>query len=141
MPLAQYPRFRARRHCKRRKTPGDRPVIWVKFRLINGKSLRALVFDNPSECGVAEQVFVVGGQSVFDEQLQIAVKQQLRPFENHLDIVYLTNLTMPDLLERMKHLPGHSVVLLTTIAQDAAGTRFKSNESGTGCRCVERASI
>jgi PAS domain S-box-containing protein len=77
-----------------------------------------------------EHVFVVGGQSDFDKQLQIAVKQQLKPFENHLDIVYLTSLAMPDLLERLKHLPGRSVVLLTTIAQDAAGNRFKSNETG-----------
>jgi PAS domain S-box-containing protein len=78
-----------------------------------------------------EHVFVVGGQSYFfDNQLQIAVKQQLRPFENHLDIVYLTNLAMPDLLERLRHLPGRSVVLLTAIGQDATGTRFKSSESG-----------
>jgi PAS domain S-box-containing protein len=77
-----------------------------------------------------EHVFVVGGQSNFDKQLQIAVKQQLKPFENRLDIVYLTSLAMPDLLERLRHLPGRSVVLVTTIAQDAAGNRFKAYEAG-----------
>ena len=77
-----------------------------------------------------EHVFVVGGQSSFDKQLQVAVKLRLKPFESHLDIVYLTGLAMPDLLERLRHLPGRSVVLLTTIAQDAAGNRFKSNETG-----------
>ena len=37
---------------------------------------------------------------------------------------------MPDLLERLRHLPGHTLVLLTSIGQDAAGTSFKSNEVG-----------
>ena len=75
-------------------------------------------------------VFVVGGQSNFDKQLQVAVREQLKGFESHVDIVYLTSLAMPDLLERLRHLPPGSVVLLTTVAQDAAGQRFKSNETG-----------
>jgi PAS domain S-box-containing protein len=75
-------------------------------------------------------VFVVGGQGNFDKQLQAAVRGQLKRFESRLDIGYLTSLAMPDLLERLRHLPPRSVVLLTTVAQDAAGQRFKSNESG-----------
>ena len=77
-----------------------------------------------------EHVFVLGGQGNFDKQLQVAVKEQLKPFESNLDIVYLTTLAMPDLLDRVRHLPPRSVVLLTTIAQDADGQRFKSSESG-----------
>ena len=37
---------------------------------------------------------------------------------------------MPDLLERLRHLPSHTLVLFTAVSQDAAGTRLKSNETG-----------
>ena len=37
---------------------------------------------------------------------------------------------MPDLLECLRHLPSHTVVLLTSVGRDTAGTSFKSNELG-----------
>jgi PAS domain S-box-containing protein len=37
---------------------------------------------------------------------------------------------MPDLLERLRHLPSHTLVLLTSMAEDAAGTPFKASEAG-----------
>jgi PAS domain S-box-containing protein len=77
-----------------------------------------------------EHIFVLGGQGNFDKQLQAPLRDQLKHFEKRVDIVYLTSLTMPDLLERLRHLPSRSVVLLTTIGEDAAGTHFKSNEVG-----------
>jgi PAS domain S-box-containing protein len=78
----------------------------------------------------SQHVAVVGGQGPFDKEVQAVVKQQLKTFSNRLDISYLTDLAMPDLLERLRHLPTHTIVLLTTVAQDAAGNRFRSNESG-----------
>jgi hypothetical protein len=77
-----------------------------------------------------EHVVVVGGISDFDKQELASVKAELHEFTDHLDITYLTELAMPDLLERVRHLPPHTLVLLTSVAQDAAGTRFKSNEAG-----------
>jgi PAS domain S-box-containing protein len=75
-------------------------------------------------------VFVVGGQGNFDKQLLVPIREQLKPFEKRVDLAYLTNLTMPDLLERLRHLPSRSVVLLITIGEDAAGNHFKSSEVG-----------
>jgi PAS domain S-box-containing protein len=77
-----------------------------------------------------EHVYVVGGVSNFDKKQLAAVKQQLKVFADQIDIKYLTNLAMPDLLESLRHLPHHTIVLLTTIGQDAAGTPFKSSETG-----------
>ena len=77
-----------------------------------------------------EHVVVVGGVSEFDKQLLAAVKQQVQDFTGRVDITYLTDLPMPDLLERLRHLPNRTIVLSTTIAQDAAGTRFKSSDTG-----------
>jgi PAS domain S-box-containing protein len=36
---------------------------------------------------------------------------------------------MPDLLQRLRRLPSNTIILLTSIGQDAARTSFKSNES------------
>ena len=77
-----------------------------------------------------EHVVVVGGVSDYDKQQQAYVKQQLKGFTDHLDITSMTDLAMPDLLERLRHLPRNTLVLFTAVSQDAAGTRFKSNETG-----------
>jgi signal transduction histidine kinase len=77
-----------------------------------------------------EHVVVVGGVSDWDKQEEDNVKQQMTEFTNHLDITFMTDLAMPDLLERLKHLPAHTLILFTSISMDAAGRRFKSNETG-----------
>ena len=77
-----------------------------------------------------KRVIVVGGQSAFDKQQQAVVQEQLRTFSNRVNISFSTDLAMPDLLERLKHLSNDTVVLLTTVGQDAAGTRFSSNQTG-----------
>jgi signal transduction histidine kinase len=79
----------------------------------------------------AEHVIVVGGAANYDRQQAANVKQELKAFTDHLDITYMTELAMPDLLERLRHLPSHTLVLLTSVSMDAAGTRFKGNETGT----------
>src|SRR6185437_15137387 len=78
-----------------------------------------------------EHVVVVGGVSEFDKRQQAYIRQQLKELAGHLDITYMTDLAVPELIDRLKHLPPHTLVLLTSVAQDAAGTPFKSNEIGT----------
>jgi PAS domain S-box-containing protein len=77
-----------------------------------------------------KHVAVVGGVSDFDRQGQASVKEHLKAFTDQVDIISMTDLAMPDLLERLRQLPTHTVVLLTSVGQDAAGTRFKSSEVG-----------
>jgi signal transduction histidine kinase len=77
-----------------------------------------------------EHVVVIGGVSDIDRQQVASVKTELNAFTDHLDITYMTELAMPDLLERLRHLPPHTLVLFTAVSQDAAGTRFKSSETG-----------
>jgi PAS domain S-box-containing protein len=71
-----------------------------------------------------EHVVLVGGTSAFDKQAEAIVREQLRSYEDRLDLSYLTNLNMPTLSERLKHLPGNTVVVLISFSRDAAGTRF-----------------
>src|SRR4029077_28274 len=68
--------------------------------------------------------FVVGGIAPYDRYLEALVKERFRSYESSLEFTYLTDLDMPVLLERMKHLPSHSIVYHTSIMEDAAGAHF-----------------
>ena len=71
-----------------------------------------------------KHVFVVGGASPYDRSAQASVRERLHNYESKLDFEYLTDLAMPQLLDRLRHLPDHSVVLYLSILRDAAGTQF-----------------
>jgi PAS domain S-box-containing protein len=78
-----------------------------------------------------KHLFVVGGTSPVDRRQEEIVREQLNNYDGHVEISYLTDLSMPDLLERLRHLPNQSVVLFVALGQDATGTRFISGaESG-----------
>ena len=71
-----------------------------------------------------KHVVVVGGMGKFDEAFEESAKQGFQNQESKLEFTYLTNLTMPALLERLKHLPDHTIVYHTAITEDAAGQHF-----------------
>lgn len=77
-----------------------------------------------------QNVVVVSGSSPFDHEEQAEVQEQLKGYADRLNISYLTDLAMPLMVERLRHLPNHTIVLLTTIGQDGAGRRFISTEAG-----------
>jgi PAS domain S-box-containing protein len=70
-------------------------------------------------------VFVVGGGVYpYDKMLVAIARKQLHSYESRFAFTYLANPEMPTLLEQLRRLPEHSIVLYTAISQDAAGTRF-----------------
>ncbi len=69
-------------------------------------------------------LFVVGGTSTFDRQLQAIARRDLARFEHRVAITYLTALPMGELLKTLSTLPPHSVVLYLTIFADGAGRAF-----------------
>ena len=71
-----------------------------------------------------KHVVVVGGVGTYDRHLEDIVKQSLRNYESRLEITYLTDLDMPTLLRRLGQLPSNTIVLYTSIFQDAAGRHF-----------------
>ena len=78
-----------------------------------------------------KNVVVAGGTSTYDRKEQAVIKQQLKTFEGRLNIFYLTDLPMTVLLNRLRHLPEHTIVLLTSFGRDTAGTHFVAgSESG-----------
>ena len=71
-----------------------------------------------------KHVVVVGGTAEPDRRWEAIAKEGFRNYGSTLDFTYLTNLTMPTLLERLKHLPSNTIVYHTSITQDAAGEPF-----------------
>jgi PAS domain S-box-containing protein len=71
-----------------------------------------------------KHVVVVGGVGTYDRHLEDIVKQSLRNYESRLEFTYLTDLDMPTLLRRVGQLPSNTIVLYTSIFQDAVGRHF-----------------
>ena len=71
-------------------------------------------------------LFVVAGQSNYDRGLTALVKTGLVSYENKLGVTYLTDLPMSQLLERLRHLPDHSIVLFLSFFKDVQGREFLS---------------
>ena len=72
------------------------------------------------------RLFVVAGQSDYDRGLTALVKTDLISYENKLDVTYLTDLPMSQLLERLRNLPDHSIVLFLSFFKDVQGREFLS---------------
>ena len=73
-----------------------------------------------------KNVVVVGGVGPLDREVLANVKKELMPYEGRVEISYLTDLAMPDLLERLRHLPSNTIVLLTSIGQGCGRNQLQS---------------
>jgi signal transduction histidine kinase len=71
-----------------------------------------------------KHVIVVGGVGKFDRAVVATARASFHNFESKYEFTYLTDLDMPSLLERLRHLPGNSIVYHTSMMLDAAGNHF-----------------
>lgn len=71
-----------------------------------------------------KHVVILGGVGKFDEQWERIAEQSFRSYKSKLDFTYLNNLAMPELLDRIGHLPSGTIVYHTSIAEDVSGERF-----------------
>jgi signal transduction histidine kinase/ABC-type uncharacterized transport system substrate-binding protein len=71
-----------------------------------------------------KRIVVVGGVAPFDRGVETFAKSALGSYESKLTIEYWFDLDMPTLLERLRHLPNHSVVYFTALSVDAKGQGF-----------------
>src|SRR5438270_2031680 len=71
-----------------------------------------------------KHVVVTGGMGEFDQGWEAIAKQTFHNYESKLDFTYLTDLSMPALLERLRNLPKDTIVYHTSITQDASGDHF-----------------
>jgi signal transduction histidine kinase len=70
------------------------------------------------------RVFVIAGSASYDARWEALARQRFRPYEDRLELVYLSGLSMDDLLNRIANLPDHSIIQYLHIFADAAGKTF-----------------
>ena len=71
-----------------------------------------------------KRVVVVGGSGAFDRVIEAATHKSLHKYESSLDFTYLTDLDMPSLLKQLGQQPSNTIVLHTSLMEDAAGNHF-----------------
>ena len=76
-----------------------------------------------------KRVIVIYGSSDFEKEMLEMTKSELAGFENRVEIVYLTDVTMAELQGRLASLPEQSIVLYGAFAKDSAGVVFTGTES------------
>ena len=69
----------------------------------------------------ANRVVVVSGVTETDQAWIPLVRNALRPFEGQVKVTYLTNHSLPEILKTVSTLPRDTVVLYTSMFQDADG--------------------
>jgi PAS domain S-box-containing protein len=97
--------------------------VWT--RLDPAKTLEAALRLQPG----TKHVVVVGGATESDRELVSFIRRSLHSYEGKLDFAYLTDVAMPVLLERLQHLPQHSIILYANIQQDAAGHYLSATQA------------
>jgi PAS domain S-box-containing protein len=67
------------------------------------------------------QVFVISGIAAFDKLYADLFRTQRAPFETRVTFYDLAGLTLPELRERVQHLPPNSIVFFLSVSDDGAG--------------------
>jgi signal transduction histidine kinase len=91
---------------------------WTKFEPT--KTIEAALRLFPA----TRHVVIIGGTTAFDTTAVSITKTNIASLAAKLDLAYMTDLEMNQLLERVRHLPDQTVVLYISFFRDAAGHKF-----------------
>lgn len=97
-------------------------AIWVGLDV--RKTMEAALRLHPQ----AQQFVVVAGSSTSDAALLALVRDQLATYSDHPRVSYLTNLSLPELSERVATLGPESIILYVTFSRDSVGRALISAE-------------
>lgn len=81
------------------------------------KAVRLIVDSRPS----TKKIYVILGSSETEKRIQADYTRQLAKLGNSVDIVYLSDLTFPEMLERVKTVEKEAAILYTFTYADKAG--------------------
>jgi PAS domain S-box-containing protein len=116
--------------CQPDRIPGGFPVdsdfTGVAGDIAPAETLAAALRLRPG----TKHVVVIVGIGALDLDRKAFIKNQLKNYEDRLDISYFTGLVEPDLVERLKHLPSDTIILLHSLGVDVAGNLYTTAESG-----------
>jgi PAS domain S-box-containing protein len=71
-----------------------------------------------------KQVYVVVGSSQVDKNHQNRSAAQFQEFADRVEVNYLTDIPMSELLNRVAKLPPNSILFYQTVTEDSVGNRF-----------------
>ena len=77
-----------------------------------------------------KRVFVVTGVSELDRRYARVAREQFQRFASRVTVTFLSDLAWADLEKTVAHLPPDSIIYFLTVAEDGAGARLLSTESG-----------
>ena len=103
------------RELKARSLPPD--VVGAPIHMDMAGTLDVALKNHPKTL----RVFVVAGASKFDAYWEAEARKAFRPYEDRLEFTYLSGLPMPDLLEKVAHLPERSIIYYLHVFRDGAG--------------------
>jgi PAS domain S-box-containing protein len=72
----------------------------------------------------ARNLVIISGGSEMDRQWLASVRDQIRPYEDHLTAEYWIGLPYETLLDRASHLPAETIVLFMTVYGDGTSRSF-----------------
>ena len=75
------------------------------------------------------RVVVVGGTAKTDRVFQQIAREALRPYEGRLEVTFLTDLPMADILQRVSSLPPQTLVIYLSMFRDSTGHDFMPVEA------------
>ncbi len=110
------------REVKARALPPD--VIGVPIKVDLAGTLDLALRLHPD----TRHVFVVPGKAGYDAYWEGEARRTFRPYEERVEVVYLTGLPMDDLLGRVSRLPEDSIVYYLHVFQDGDGKMFIPSE-------------
>jgi signal transduction histidine kinase len=76
-----------------------------------------------------KHVAIIIGASQSDRALEALVQDEFSRIQSPPEFIYLTGLTLDDLLKRVANLPPDSVLIFVSFAKDASGHSYHPNES------------
>ena len=79
----------------------------------------------------AREVYVVGGTSEFDRNLQAAARREFAPFEHRLSFSYLTDLPMNEVLTAVSGVSPRRIILYLSLFRDGAGQTFIPHDAAS----------
>jgi PAS domain S-box-containing protein len=74
------------------------------------------------------RIVVVGGTARTDRVLQEEAREALRPYEGQLEVTYLTDLSMAEVLQRVSNLPPQTIIIYLSMLRDSSGQGFVPRE-------------
>jgi two-component system, cell cycle sensor histidine kinase and response regulator CckA len=89
------------------------------------KTLKAALSIQPK----TRDVYVVVGTSVLGRSWQAQAEEAFRPFSSQLNFHYLSDLSMAEILHKVRTLPSQSIVMYLLLVKDASGNSFVPREA------------